>query len=137
MVQAKAGLKFNVRPDTGPLMELQQHMLFNQQQIMGEALEGLAFQVGSVQVRILHLLVRQKFFSDLFISVLGIRDILVRIQIRGSVSLADPTLRTLRMQKKISYFFLITYLQAHYLLSLIYCFEDTFCVKNFILQKIF
>jgi hypothetical protein len=28
VVQAKAGLKFNVRPDSGPLMELQQHMLF-------------------------------------------------------------------------------------------------------------
>jgi hypothetical protein len=50
VVQAKAGLKFNVRPDSGPLMELQQHMLFNEQQIMGEALEGLAIQVGSVQV---------------------------------------------------------------------------------------
>ncbi len=50
MVQAKAGLKFNVRPDSGPLMELQQHMLFNEHQIMGEALEGLAIQVGSVQV---------------------------------------------------------------------------------------
>jgi hypothetical protein len=91
VVQAKAGLKFNVRPDSGPLMELQQHMLFNEQQIKGEALEGLAIQVGSVQVRTLHLFVRQKFFSDLFLSVLGIRDILVRIRIRGSVSLVDPT----------------------------------------------
>jgi hypothetical protein len=65
VVQAKAGLKFNVRPDSGPLMELQQHMLFNEQQIMGEALEGLAIQVGSVQVQILHLFVRQKFFQIL------------------------------------------------------------------------
>jgi hypothetical protein len=28
VVLAKAGPKFNVRPDSGPLMELQQHMLF-------------------------------------------------------------------------------------------------------------
>jgi hypothetical protein len=81
VVQAKAGLKFNVRPDSGPLMELQQHMLFNEEQIMGEALQGLAIQVGSFHVRILYLFVRQKFFSDLFISVLGIRDIFVRIRI--------------------------------------------------------
>jgi hypothetical protein len=89
VVQAKAGLKFNVRPDSGPPTELQQHMLFNEQQIMGEALEGLAIQVGSFQVQMLHLFVRQEFFSDLFISVLGVRDILVRIQIRGSVSLTN------------------------------------------------
>ncbi len=98
MVQAKAGLKFNVRPDSGPLMELQQHMLFNEQQIMGEALEGLAIQVGSFQVQILHLFVRQKFFSDLCILVLGISDILMRIRFRGSVSLILSSV-TLRMQK--------------------------------------
>jgi hypothetical protein len=64
-------------------------------------------------------------------AVLGIRDMLVQIRIRTSNgSGSDSFLSTLRMKKKLSrIFFLITYPQAHYLQSLIYCSKDKFCVK--------
>jgi hypothetical protein len=57
-------------------------------------------------------------------SVLGICDILVQIQIHGSGPLTNRSESgsTFRMQKKYLYFFLLTYPQAHYLQSLIYCF---------------
>jgi hypothetical protein len=64
-------------------------------------------------------------------TVLGIRGILMRIRLLPSV--------TLRMQKNIffSFFFLITYPQAHLLQSLIYCFKDKFCVNILFLQALF
>jgi hypothetical protein len=71
----------------------------------------------------------------LYFAVFGICDILVRIRIRGYVPPTkgsgdpDPTpfFSDFKDTKK-SYFF-ITYPQAHYLQSLIYCFKDKFWVQ--------
>ncbi len=70
-------------------------------------------------------------------AVLVIRDILVRMRRSVPLWLTDPDpapfFSDFKDAKKIIYFFhiffLLTYPQAHYLRSLIYCFKDKFCVK--------
>jgi hypothetical protein len=47
----------------------------------------------------------------------------------GTFTVPDPT-------PIFSDFFLITYPQAHYLQSLIYCFKDEFCVKIYFASSI-
>ncbi len=77
-------------------------------------------------------------------AVFGIRDILVRsgplTNGSGSGSGSDSFLQWLSGCKKLlffSNFFLITYPEAHYLQSLIYCFKDKFCVKILFCQYYF
>jgi hypothetical protein len=74
--------------------------------------------------------------KELMKAVLGIRDILVKIPIPGSVPLMDPTsfFIVLRMPKKIFlYIFLLTCQQAHHLQSQKFNFFD----KNFVLKFYF
>ena len=47
LVQARAGLKFHVRPDSvEPKMSLEANMVYREQEVMEEALGGSAFQGG-------------------------------------------------------------------------------------------
>jgi hypothetical protein len=80
-------------------------------------------------------------------AVLGIRDILVRIRISRFVPLTNGSrsgsrirllsLVTLRRKKKYSYFFLITYPQAHYLQSSTFNFLLKFFVQLLFCQHYF
>ncbi len=67
--------------------------------------------------------------AHIFLPVLGIRDILVRIRIHGSVPLTNGSGYDSFFQWKYGQKIFITYPQAHYFQSLIYGFKDKFCVK--------
>jgi hypothetical protein len=46
LIQAKAGLKFHVRPESKPKMEIEDNMIFNEKEVLDEVLRGTAFKGG-------------------------------------------------------------------------------------------